>query len=154
MSKFLNVYINNAFIIYLSTKTAILKYDKGIITCFTCNVSHAKHFICLNQNAACFARNTKQFARNFERSTWNISCMEITKISRCQEESNIFGICLSSHRRDDHLDLTKMVIWVIYDITRYLKGQNYELSTASNLKMIDILKSITEHRLFKMMIKA
>ena len=47
-----------------------------------------------------------------------------------------------------------MVIWVIYDVIRDLKYQNEEFLTTSILRMMNILKSITEQKLFRMMVRA
>ena len=43
-----------------------------------------------------------------------------------------------------------MIIWVIYDVIRDLKGQNEEFLKASILRMMNILKSISEQKLFRM----
>ena len=60
------------------------------------------------------------------------------------------------HRKEIvHLDdLYQMDIWVIYDVIRDFKGQNEEFLTASILRMMNILKSITEQKLFRMMLRA
>ena len=47
-----------------------------------------------------------------------------------------------------------MVIWIKYDVIRDLKGQNDEFSTASILKIMNILKSISEQKLFRMILQA